>query len=272
MITYRELVTAFRDLELSNNRPVIFHAAMSSFGDEVRGGAESVLGALISATGRVLAPTFTYKTMVIPETGPENNAASYGSGAEQNLMAEFFTPEMPADKSMGVLAESLRLHPSALRSVHPILSFAGIGVDQVMETQTFEEPLAPLRLLAEMGGDVLLIGVDQRVNTSIHYGERLAGRKQFVRWALTPRGVVACPGFPGCSDGFNQLAPYLAEFTRRTHLGMADLQAIALEPLLKTVVDVLHEHPSALLCERESCERCAAVREALSSTNSLEPG
>lgn len=262
MISFRELVSAFRDLGLAHNRPVIVHAALSSFGDEVRGGPESVLGALISVTGRVMAPTFTYRSMVTPETGPEDNAMQYGSGREQNLLAEFFTPDMPADKLMGRLPETLRLLPTALRSAHPILSFAGVGLDGVLETQTLDEPLAPLRLLAEMGGDVLLLGVDQRVNTSIHYAERLAGRKQFVRWALTPRGVVECPGFPGCSDGFNQLDPYLAEFTRKTRIAQAEIWAIPLEPLLKTVVDLLREQPHALLCSREDCGRCAAVRQA----------
>jgi len=266
MISFRELVTAFRELGLAHSRPVIVHAALSSFGDEVRGGAESVLGALISVTGRVMAPTFTYRSMITPETGPADNAIQYGSGHDQNLLAEFFTPDMPADKTMGRLPETLRHLPTALRSTHPILSFAGVGLDGVLETQTLDEPLAPLRLLAEMGGDVLLLGgVDQRVNTSIHYAERLAGRKQFVRWALTPRGVVECPGFPGCSDGFNQLSPYLAEFTRKTRLGQAELQAIPLEPLLKTVVDLLREQPLALLCSREDCERCAAVRQATAS-------
>ena len=263
MIAFRELVTGFRQLELSPANPVIVHAALSSFGDEVRGGAESVLGALLTVTGRVMAPTFTYKTMVIPETGPEDNAASYGSGLDQNRMAEFFSAEMPADRMMGALPEALRRHPAAKRSSHPILSFSAIDLEIVLDAQTLDEPFAPVRLLSELGGEVLLIGVDQRANTSIHYAERLAGRKQFVRWALTPGGVVECPGWPGCSDGFNQLAPYLAEFSRRTRVAQAEVQAIPLGQLLKTTVDLLRDQPQALLCGRQDCERCAAVRKSI---------
>ena len=118
-------------------------------------------------------------------------------------------------------------------------------------------------MLSEAGSDVLLIGVDQTVNTSIHYAEAAAGRKQFIRWALTPKGVIQFPGFPGCSDGFNQAEPYLAEFTRRTRIGQAALQAIALGPLVETVVQLLRDQPQALLCERSQCGRCDAVRQAV---------
>jgi aminoglycoside 3-N-acetyltransferase len=61
-----------------------------------------------------------------------------------------------------------------------------------------DDPLAPVGALAEENGTVLLIGVNHTVNTSIHYAEKIAGRKQFIRWALTPQGVRECPGFPGC--------------------------------------------------------------------------
>ena len=260
MIAFRELLAGFRQIGLSPSRPVIVHAALSSIGDDVRGGAESVLGALLAATGRVMAPTFTYKSMIIPETGPEDNAASYGSGLDQNRMAEFFSAEMPADRMMGALPELLRCHSAAKRSSHPILSFSAIDLESALDAQSLEEPFAPVRVLSEMGGEVLLIGVDQRANTSIHYAERLAGRKQFVRWALTPSGVVECPGWPGCSDGFNQLAPHLSEFTRRVRIGQAEVQAISLDRLLKTTVDLLRAQPQALLCGRQDCERCAAVR------------
>jgi aminoglycoside 3-N-acetyltransferase len=54
----------------------------------------------------------------------------------------------------------------------------------LIHAQTDHEPYAPIASLAEQDGVVLLIGMDQRVNFSIHYGEKLAGRMQFIRWAL----------------------------------------------------------------------------------------
>jgi aminoglycoside 3-N-acetyltransferase len=112
-------------------------------------------------------------------------------------------------------------------------------------------------------GWVLLIGVDQTVNTSIHYGEQLAGRKQFVRWALTPKGVIPCQRFPGCSDGFEGITPLLDEVIRKVELGGALIQAFPLDNLVDIVCGTLKENPSALLCDREDCERCNAVRESM---------
>ena len=268
MISYRELVHGFRELNLTPEHPVLVHSAISTFGDEIRGGTETILGALLTSSPRLMAPVFTYKTMIIPEEGPEENASLYGSGKDTNLMAEFFTPDMPADPLMGALPETLRQHPGSRRSGHPVLSFAAVGLDEAIAAQTLADPFAPIRALAEMSADVLLIGVDHTSNTSIHYAEALAGRKQFTRWALTPAGIVQFEHFPGCSDGFNAAAPYLSEITRRTQIGQAEVRAISLAALTATITALLKEQPQALLCSRPrgACLRCDAVREHLAAS------
>ncbi len=169
--------------------PVILHASLSSFG-EIRGGAETLLGSVLSLTSGVMMPAFTYKTMIVPEEGPPDNGMVYGSQRDQNRMAEFFLPDMPVDPSLGVTAETLRRLPDAHRSTHPALSFSGIQVDSALDAQTIAEPLAPITTLAEMGGWVLLLGVNQTVNTSLHQAERLAGRPQF-----TALGADYTPGW-----------------------------------------------------------------------------
>ncbi|HNT55006.1 MAG TPA: AAC(3) family N-acetyltransferase [Anaerolineaceae bacterium] len=259
MITFRELVSGFRRLGLDRRTPVIVHASLSAFGS-VHGGAETLLGALVTAFPLIMAPTFTYKTMLIPEAGPADNGLDYGSGRDVNRMAEFYHPDMPADKLMGSLPEALRLRTAAQRSNHPILSFSGIGVPELLKAQTLEEPLAPIRALAELDGWVLLLGVNHTVNTSIHEAERQAGRRQFVRWALTLQGVRECPGFPGCSLGFEKAAPELMEITHTVALGDTRVQALPLQPMIEIIVRLLHENPLALLCDLPDCDRCAATR------------
>jgi aminoglycoside 3-N-acetyltransferase len=103
-------------------------------------------------------------------------------------------------------------------------------------------------------------GVDHTVNSSIHYAEKLAGRKQFTRWALTPGGVVECPGFPGCSAGFQELAPEIEKFSRQVQIGSALVQALPLTMLFKLVMARIKKDPLALLCRQEDCERCSQVR------------
>jgi aminoglycoside 3-N-acetyltransferase len=107
---------------------------------------------------------------------------------------------------------------------------------------------------------VLLIGVDHTVNTSLHYAERLAGRRQFIRWALTREGVAQCPGFPGCSDGFQAIHPFIEPYIRCVPCGSAFIQAIPVSALVEVAVEQIRRNPQFLLCGREDCERCAAVR------------
>ena len=238
---------------------VIAHTSLKAFGD-IEGGAETMLNALLDSTRGVIMPTFTYMTMLNPDVGPPRNGITYGSETDLNKMAEAYYPDMPVDKMMGVLPEVLRRHPKAKRSMHPIQSFAGIRADAILNTQTIYNPLAPIGALADSDGWVLLLGVDHRVNTSIHYGEKLGGRLQFIRWALTQDRVVECPGFPGDSEGFNAIEPLVEKYTRRVEIGNALVQAVHLKSMIKVVVDQLKENPFALLCQRPDCERCTAVR------------
>ncbi len=262
MLTFRDFVTGLRKLGIDRSRPVIVHSSLSAFG-EVHGGSETVLGALGSSFDTYIMPAFTYKTMITPEVGPPNNAINYGSGKDTNRMSEIFRRDMPADALMGVVAEALRTHPKALRSIHPILSFAGINAQKILDSQSIKEPLFPIQALMDGEGWVLLMGTDHTVNTSIHYAEQLAGRKQFIRWALTPKGVLPCQRFPGCSEGFEAIAPHLDDLVRKVELGEAVIQALPLGSLVGVVCDLLKDNPSALLCSREDCERCQAVRESL---------
>jgi aminoglycoside 3-N-acetyltransferase len=238
---------------------VIAHASLKAYG-HIEGGAETLLEALLDSTRGVIMPTFTYKTMLNPEIGPPKNGMTYGSEADLNKMAEAYRPDMPADKMMGVLPETLRRHPQAKRSMHPIQSFAGIRADAMLNAQTIFNPLAPIGALAERDGWVLLLGVDHRVNTSIHYAEKLGGRMQFIRWALLPDRVVECSGFPGDSEGFEAIAPLVEKYTRRVEIGGGLVQAVHLQSLIRTVIGELGKNPFALLCSRLDCERCNAVR------------
>lgn len=262
MLTFRDLSSALRRLEIESHQPVIAHASLSAFG-EVQGGAETLLGALLMNFPTLVMPVFTYKTMVTPAVGPAENGIQYGGGQDANLMAEIFRPDMPADRLMGCVAERLRCHPKAQRSSHPILSFAGVNARSVLAAQTIQEPLNPIGELVQAQGWVLLLGVDHRVNTSIHYAEKLAGRKQFVRWALTPQGVLACPGWPGDSSGFQAVAPRVEQSTRQVEVGAAKIQAVPLLSLMEAVIQMIGEHPLALLCSEKDCGRCQTVRQSL---------
>jgi aminoglycoside 3-N-acetyltransferase len=258
MLTYAELQSAFESLGLANH-PVIAHASIRRFGD-IEGGAETVLHALLTSSNGLIMPTFTYNTMVTPEVGPPNNGIKYGTDRDNNKRSEPFQITMPPDKMIGILPWVLLQQQGSTRTPHPILSFGGLGADEALATQTLYEPLAPIGALAEQNGWAVLINVDHSVNTSIHYGEKLAGRKQFIRWALAGDRVVECPGYPGDSTGFHTIEDYLKPDLRRVDIGGGFIQAVQLNRLFQAVQELIKNNPLALLCERSDCERCNAIR------------
>src|SRR5512140_1642660 len=157
-VTFIDLRTALFKLGLSHT-PVIAHASLRSFG-EVVGGADTVLRALLDSVWALTMPTFTYATMITPQVGPPNNGIQYGAESDLNRMAEPFHADMPAARQMGILPATLRRHPRAKPTAHPIQSFAGIYADKFLAAQNRQNPLGPIGALAEADGWVLLLGVD----------------------------------------------------------------------------------------------------------------
>jgi len=249
----------------SRGHPVIAHASYKSLG-AVDGGPQAVIDALLDVSSGLMMPAFTYDTMVSPLAGPPNNATAY-SEEPRDLTTDTgpvaFRPDLPSDPDMGIVAETLRRQPDAKRSLHPILSFSGVNVEFALDRQTIFDPFAPIAAFAEQNGWVMLIGVGHQVNTSIHYAEKLAGRKQFVRWALMPKRVVECPGFPGDSFGFDAIREHLKNDVDIMQVGAATVEVMPLNRLIEKAKMLIEQEPLALLCQRPNCVRCQAVRDSL---------
>jgi aminoglycoside 3-N-acetyltransferase len=263
-VSFRDIQKGLRELGLTSSSRVIAHASLSAFG-LVRGGAETVVGALTSFCPLVVMPAFTYQCTVWPLVGPPDNAATYGGHEEENANAEIFRADLPVHPSLGIVAETLRQMRGAIRSTHPLASFVAVGAEAeaVLASQSLVEPLGPIAYLEEAKGDVLLLGVNHTANTSIHYAEARAGRKRFTRWALTRQSIVECPAVSGCSEGFEAIAEHIQAFTRSTQIGAARVQRIPLVELLHTAEELIRSDPAALLCNRPDCERCNAIRMSL---------
>ena len=258
MPSYREWISALRDLGFGPSSRVLLHASLTPFAPDV-GGPQALVGALAATCELVVTPAFTRRTLVTPPIGPPDNGLHYGDDPA-NQDAEFFRNDLPVDADLGEVAEAFRQHPASERSTHPALSFSGLRARPALAAQTLEEPLGTVRWLAEGDADVLLIGVDQRSNVALHHAERIAGRRQFVRWALTEQGVVICPRFPGCSDGFGAIEDRLEGIARRIQVAGCVLSAIPLRDLIHVAGGWMRADPRALLCDRAGCERCAVVR------------
>jgi len=75
---------------------------------------------------------------------------------------------------VGALGESVRLHPKALRSICPMVSFVAIGKRSKEYTRvynSFLEPNSPMMRLRENGGKILLYGIGYAKCTMYHLSE-----------------------------------------------------------------------------------------------------
>jgi aminoglycoside 3-N-acetyltransferase len=264
MLGFRELVNSLHQLGVKNQFPVIAHIN-PDLPSKVKGGAKTVVGALLTATDNIILPAFTTRSMVTPETGPANNALEYGSGRESNLNVEIFTKELAADESYFEIANTLHHYPGTFRSSHPVLSFVGLGLNTALDAQTVHQPYAPIKSLLDLKGMVLLMGVDQTKNFSIHYAEHLAGRKQFTRWGLSAEGTLECIPFPGCPDGFNKLNIHIESLKHQITIADQIWQTYPLQDFISVTTELLKKDPFSLLCNRLKCERCNAVRNSIAN-------
>jgi len=261
MISYHDLIRTFRNFGFRREKPVIAHIGQD-LPEKVNGGISTFMGALLSTVDNILLPAFTYSTMVTPHDGPPDNALNYGNQDHNNANAAIFTHTTPSECGNQAAIEILKGFPGVYRSLHPIFSFFGLGLDVALIDQTLSQPYFPIRKMQEMDAWVLLADTEPSRNFSIHFAEKSAGRKQFVRWALTPNGAAACPHFPGCSSGFHKLNFYLHDELQKVDAYGLSFSAVKLNGLINTAIALLREDPFALLCNDLTCTQCNLVRKA----------
>lgn len=250
-----ELVTGLQQLGVALGDRVVVHSSLSSLG-HVLGGADALIRALLSAigpTGTLMVPYFT----------------------DYVTRRKIFNPTHPPPSEVGVVTNRLRNWPGAILSLCPSHTVVALGPDaaRLVENHAFVSPVgkdSPFDRLAKIGGKVLLLGVNQCTNTTIHTGEAYAsapywGQKRPDRpaglWVFLPgRGKTWLPLMeaPGCSLGFERIDPYLKAHNLVTYgqIGRARCRLMGGQALIDAVVDFLHRDPGGLLCDREECFFC----------------
>lgn len=158
-----DLVDGFQSAGIVRGDHLLVHSSLSSLG-RVQGGADTVIEALVQAvgdTGTVMFPTLTGKPTDSCDHPPVFDARH----------SKCWT---------GTIPETARNRPDAIRSMHPTHSVAAFG--RLANWITADHELvrtpcgygSPYDKLAAIGGKVVLIGIDQSVNTCFHHAEELA--------------------------------------------------------------------------------------------------
>lgn len=155
-LTRADIIQGLKALGLQAGDKVLVHSSLVALG-KVDGGPETVIDALLDTVGPeglVVVPTFACKA-------PFDRRSS--------------------STALGAIAEALWKRKEAIRSLHPTHSVAAIGKGAAELVKDHEkQPTAyaegtPYVKIARSGGKILLMGVDQDRNTTLHAAEAIAG-------------------------------------------------------------------------------------------------
>jgi aminoglycoside 3-N-acetyltransferase len=268
MVTKAEIVDGLHALGLTRGSAVLVHASLRSFG-HVDGGPEAVCEALMEACGTVMVPSGTWDLTGVPAppglVRPNNaaNGAVDWEQFEQRLAdAVPFSSDLPIDSSLGIVPETLRKNHPHVRSTQPLFGFLATGehADHLIGGTRDDWSLGPIDALAQLDGDVLLLGVDHTVNTTIHLSEQRLGRGRFFRYAKVGEGVWAeFPNISGESHRFNEIEPELKSATTTARIGECRARRVRITDVLATTERLIQANPKALLCDDNPACRCNAA-------------
>lgn len=259
MASAADVTAGIRRLGL-DGLPVCLHSSMRSFGP-LEGGADALIDAFLAEDCTLVVPTFSWQAHAAKPpaeaTLPGRNAfdparASDGNGPPFTT----WSTRIDAD-AMGAIPATVLKRTAHARGNHPLCSFSTIGplAAPIAARQNGEDVFGPLAELAARDGLVVLAGVGLTRMTLVHLAEQLAGRRMFVRWALTSAGVVPVRS-GGCSEGFWKLKPALDPVTRQTTVGFSRWHVFNAGEALDRARRAILEDPEVTRCGDADCTRC----------------
>ena len=175
-LTVDSLAEQFAACGLAAGQTVLVHSAMSRIG-WINGGPEAGIQALL----RVLGSSGTL--MMPAHTSGRTDPARWQNPPVPSEWVPIIRANMPAfdpastpTRQMGAIAELFRTWPGAVRSNHPVGSFAALGpnADYLTAGHSLEDMFgesSPIGKLYALDGHVLLLGVGHGNNTSLHLAE-----------------------------------------------------------------------------------------------------
>jgi aminoglycoside 3-N-acetyltransferase len=250
-ITKKNILTGLTSIGVKNGDILLVHSALSKIG-YVDGGADAVIDALLEAVGEegtVLVPTLTGSADLSASNPPVFDVAK--------------TPCWT-----GIIPETFRRRPEAIRSLHPTHSVSAIGKKAREITKNHENCLtpcgrgSPYDKLAEWGGYVLLVGVKLDCCTLLHSAEELAGLPYHMQASPVDARLIDKDGKTrtvqlgihryGSPRDFCKLEPILLEQKAMTigNIGQAKVRRIDAGRLMAIVMAILAKDPEYLLAKQ----------------------
>jgi aminoglycoside 3-N-acetyltransferase len=264
-VTEQSVVDGLRDIGIRDGDFVVLHSSLSSLG-WVDGGPETVVDAFLEVLGEggtLMTPTFT-------------NCFAPRNGLKRDKQGPFDPHRTPS--STGRITETVRCRSGSFRSLHPIHSAAAIGMLAETLTRGHENacdfgPETPFGQSMRADATIVLLGVGQRVNSTLHAVEDILGMPYLEdEQALIVRedgsiGTFACKQCPtGCRDFYRgegskwNRAIQKSGVVRHARLARAPVQIMHAAGLAQAALDLLEADPELLLCDRPTCTFCSRAK------------
>jgi len=190
---------------------------------------------------------------------------SFPSGSEYELVRKdmvFDVSKTPSE--MGMITESFRKMECIRRSLHPTHSLAGWGSKSKEILNGHEKctvscgTASPFEKLCEQRGKILLIGVDHRVNTTLHYLENVNGAPTLSCFLFHPKvvdydgkeiKVPTYPHLPGLPRVYQKVEPTLIEngIQRQIKIGASTLRLVEALDMARLIGGIIREDPLFLI-------------------------
>jgi aminoglycoside 3-N-acetyltransferase len=228
-----------RALGVREGGVLLVHTSFRAVGP-VEGGPLALIRALRSAIG-------TSGTLVMP-------TMTDGSTP--------FDPRSTPSHGMGITAETFWRQPGVLRSTHPGGSFAAVGphAERICAPQPLSPPHgpdSPVGRVHDLAGQILLLGVTHRENTTLHLAEALADVPYSVEHPcmLHTGETVMIAETDHCCRGFSIADQWLRGIQREGRVGHAHARLCDSQTLVAIAREHLVRDPLLFLC-RSGCEEC----------------
>lgn len=247
VVNHDQLIRQLEFIGVKRGSVLVVHASFRSVGP-VAGGPIGLIEALLAAVG-------TEGTLVMPSLTDWDDD-------------QVFDPTKTPCRGMGIVADTFWRMPGVLRSDSPH-SFAAYGPKAAMITAPHPPdfphgPDSPIGRVHELGGHILLLGVDHDANTTVHLAEYFAGvRYRIPKFCTVLRDGVATRVEYGeidhCCRNFKQVGPWLRRrgLERRGQVGNAEARLVRSSDVVTTVVQELSQDRNRFLCPQGTgCDQC----------------